>query len=660
MVAAAPEEDAAEDHRPGVDAAAPTAVATADAAGAAPGVHVVAGLGERLLAQLLGAGEQPHRGGRVLLGSLLGLVEDPEGLGDARARAAADGAAAGADRLVDAAQAGPDAGDALGEVLAHAARVLLGVPHRLEQGVEVVLGGVELGEGAERVAGGARVLRLLHGRPCPVRGLGDDRLARRQALHVTQVGGDRGDAPRELLVGAGQLGVGAGYLVEEGGGLADGLLGRPSGSDGRRAVVALQRLPARRDEAVGRAQQVLGLGAVLAHRHQRLGGVAGGQTGELLVRDGQPLPDLGEATGQLLEELRCPVLQRPQRRELLGVLVERAARRAGELDDAGQHRALDVLRLLLVVVQLLAQRERLGRGLPRLLEDLAELVRALGAELRLGEGQLLLGRAHGVVHADEGLGGLSLQVGQRDALGGRRDRRPAARAAATLAQRRDQARPGEDDDRCREHEHAETAAEAAGGPGVDRPLVVVDDHATAARTAVLALEALDGGRHGTGPVGLPQRRLDVLQLHGAHGLGRQGATDVADAVHAVLDRHGEHEVAVAHPRGLGGLLGPRRSVERLARGVLEGVDEDDEELQARLVAQLLELGARVVLLGRGERVGLVLHRLGEVERLGRVGRHGAGTEGQSGTQPAGHEQAATPRAAAAVLCERGHHVCDPP
>src|SRR5699024_11575438 len=58
-----------------------------------------------------------------------------------------------------------------------------------------------------------------------------------------------------------------------------------------------------------------------------------------------------------------------QRRELLGVLVQRAAGGARQLDDPREHRALDVLRLLPVVVELLAQRERLLRGLPRLLRS---------------------------------------------------------------------------------------------------------------------------------------------------------------------------------------------------------------------------------------------------------------------------------------------------
>src|SRR5690606_17106349 len=109
---AAAEQDATQNGGRRVDPAGPTR----PAAGGAEPVDVVAGLGQRLLAELLGPVEQVGRLGRVLLEALLGLLEQPQRLRDPGTGATRDGTPAGGDGLVDAAQPRPDPLYPLGEV----------------------------------------------------------------------------------------------------------------------------------------------------------------------------------------------------------------------------------------------------------------------------------------------------------------------------------------------------------------------------------------------------------------------------------------------------------------------------------------------------------------------------------------------------------------
>ena len=285
--------------------------------------------------------------------------------------------------------------------------LLLGAGGR-ECGVERGLGLGQVVQGGQRVSGGPGAgsgpalgdggLGIRHQW---VQGCG--RHLGSQPFGVDQVGGDRGDGRRQVRGGAlealprpGDLGgefarlgdraLGDAHLLHSG-----GVLARLDG--GSRLV---------QGGAPGLEQTTGALGSLRdrGERAGRIGGVEGDQQG---VGHGDRLLGLIGPLGGLGHGGRQIRLQAAAGIEGGLLLLDDADGVVAPLEDLAVHLALDGLGLRDVVVQELAQLEGAGQVPAGGLQRRGEGVRRRQAELGLGVGQLLGGRAHGVVGCDQRL-----------------------------------------------------------------------------------------------------------------------------------------------------------------------------------------------------------------------------------------------------------------
>jgi hypothetical protein len=213
----------------------------------------------------------------------------------------------------------------------------------------------------------------------------------------------------------------------------------------------------------------------------------------------------------------------------------------------------------------LAQRERSGHRCLGLGERAREGVRGLVAELRLGEAELLLGGLQLVVDRHEGAAGALVELGRGELceLVVRARARAAGRATAPARQ------PGDDE----HHEDEDEAADEQ--PRADAP---------GGAPTGLGAENVDRSGDRTGPVVLPQPVLDRGGEVVVLSVGDRRVEGDREPVLALVDGDGEERVLGAHPGEPVGLLRPVHRVHPV-----ELVDEHDEELHVRLVAQPVEL-----------------------------------------------------------------------
>ena len=302
-------------------------------------------------------------------------------------------------------------------------------------------------------------------------------------------------------------------------------------------------------------------------------------------------------------ELRGGVaLERAERVEPVGLLVEQRVGLAREPDDAAVPGASLLVGVGLGVVEPLLQRERLGDLGLRAVERGAEVGGRLLAVGCHGEAELLLARLHGVVGLHEGAARLSTQVVDR---GQWRSARRTAAAAGLLAPA---AREHDRDDR---DDH---------GPDDEEP----DPAPAAAAPASAAADRVGRGDRGTGPVLVSQLRLDdVLADPCDIRVGQRRLGVGREVVGAPVDRDGEEVVLRAHVVGDRGVVGPGIG----CLGIRELVDVRDEELPAARIGRPIDGGLDLIELvaERADRVDdgarTELHRI-----LGPRGRYGADRE----------------------------------
>jgi len=286
------------------------------------------------------------------------------------------------------------------------------------------------------------------------------------------------------------------------------------------------------------------------------------------------------------------------------------------VDDVGEHPAALVLGLGLVVVEELADAERLGQLFLGALEGLGEAAGGLVAELGDGEAELLLAGADGVVGLDQEPVGLAVEV-----LGGALVDGCAALARGGGGGLAAAAHPddGADDERGDDEEAQDDADDVGArgrGPG----------DAVAVGGGLVPGGGVDGGL----------RPVLVFELRGDEGGGDLVELGVRErerrvdrpGVAAVAGGDGEEEVVGAEPGVDGAGVGPG------LRGVgVEAVDVGDVEADAggggEVVDGVLDVAGAVA-----ERADLVGDRAREGDRGG-GGRGGRGSEEDGGGQRRG-------------------------
>ena len=230
----------------------------------------------------------------------------------------------------------------------------------------------------------------------------------------------------------------------------------------------------------------------------------------------------------------------------------------------------------LLVVDPLAQRERLHQLGPRLLQRGLELRDRLVAELGAGEAELVLGGLHGVVEVDERAAGVVGEVVGRLAggrVGERRGRRRGLRVRL-----RGCAAPAAGQHVGPAADHRDPADDEPDG---QRPGPPVAPRAAGRLTGAQPVGQRD---RRAGPVVRGQARADVLGLDGRDDrVGQRELIVERDAVGAVVDRDGQQRVTPPELRRLGG---PVRPV--LARTPGEALDVDDVEAHVGLAAELVQ------------------------------------------------------------------------
>jgi hypothetical protein len=317
----------------------------------------------------------------------------------------------------------------------------------------------------------------------------------------------------------------------------------------------------------------------------------------------------------------------PQPRVRLGLLVEPGVGRAGQLQQLGEHPPLGGLVLRHVVVELLAQGERLGQLGLGLVQRLLETGQRLLAVLRAGVGEVQLGGLDRLVQGEQLLAGAEGQLLGAGAVvrvaggrlgGGALLRGPGRRrgllpllpaAHQRVAAPADQRDPGQ---------HAQ------------RPTAAVT---TAGAAAVLQLLGHRDGRRRPVLLAQVRRDLGVDQVAQLRLVRHRGALAGPVADLPVLGGDGQQHVAVPETAQVEGLVGP---LPRLHTG--EVVDEDDEQLGAVLGLQVLQRRLDLLLRRAVQHVGLVGELLGRCERgdgerRARAQEHGGGTGGQDQERP---------------------------